>query len=1157
MLLLSLNVRGIGGTLKVASIRRLLALTLPEVIFFQETLVSAQKARDFFLSFRPSWAVCSVNSVGNSGGLLVAWNPSLYDLAPYLTVGGILLTGRSLLLNKEIAFLNIYGPCSNRKAFWKSVEGSGLLSIKNLIMAGDFNLLLSPDEAWGGTQVGNLDEYYNDLFSSRKLIDIKPNKPVPTWRNGRRGLEAVSRRLDRFLVSEDLLLDLGLHRSWVEFPYISDHAPVLLQLVVQPAFKAFPFKFNDQWLGEKEYTDLVFKVWTDPVFLTERGKQKRIIWKLQVLKKESRIWNYDSKKKTKEKMLEIEAGITENIKSLLEDHSDLDSEAALRALESERNGILRKEEELWRLRSRALWLSCGDKNTKYFHKIASYNRIKNHIWEIKNEAGELVSDQKSIKSEVVRYFKHLYREPTSSFIADQCKLVELFPKMINEEEAGLLYRPVSLEELKLVLSHCKKERSLGPDGWTTEFFLHFFELVGEDLLAMVEESRSLGSIVGGLNSTFLTLIPKANNPTTFEDFHPISLCNLCYKLISKIIANRIKPFLSKSISSKQMGFLKGRRIQDAIGTAHESIHSIKKKKMQALVLKLDLKKAYDCIHWDFLRLILHKIGFGLNFTNWIMSCLTSSSFVVLLNGEATDFFRSGRGVRQGCPLSPLLFILVMEGLSLLLKNSMAKGEITGIKVARVTRILHLLFVDDVLIMSKASLGEWREIDKLISFFCRASGLEVNHSKSTVYHAGLSESELIQYKSFLYFSFGDLSNGFRYLGYTLKTGAQRAVDWAWLVKKVSSRIDLWCNRWLSLGGRYILIKSVLEGQAVFWMSMEALPRSILSTLRKLMFHFLWNGQQDRKKFHLCRWEVLSRPKKFGGWGLRNLNTFNLALNTTTLWRVLTQESQWHQVIRAKYLPNSSLLSWFRKSSHTYSSASRIWLSLLRSLPIILHWITWCPGAGHSISLGRDRILGLGEGSFLSSNLLSALKLRQVTTLALAKVGRESVFTAEKWRSSVDLGLTGELASEWNGFISDLRCAGISLTNNSKDELRWTGGDGSGEITVRNAYNAIFTTKNLSFASGWMINCWKWCDQLKVTLFFWLAASNRVLTWDALMQKGWIGPSVCLLCRASTENVTHLFIQCLFTKRVWNLLAHYHPFDCAWVASPSLNAWRRGF
>jgi hypothetical protein len=152
-----------------------------------------------------------------------------------------------------------------------------------------------------------------------------------------------------------------------------------------------------------------------------------------------------------------------------------------------------------------------------------------------------------------------------------------------------------------------------------------------------------------------------------------------------------------------LGFLQGRKIQDAIGTAHESLHSIKKKKLKSLVLKLDLRKAYDCIDWDHLRMTLLKVGFGIQMTNWIMSCVTSSSFVVLLNGEVTKFFRSGRGLRQGFPLSPLLFILVMEGLSLLMKSSIGEGNLSGIKVSRMIKILHLLFVDDVLIMTKATI----------------------------------------------------------------------------------------------------------------------------------------------------------------------------------------------------------------------------------------------------------------------------------------------------------------------------------------------------------------------------------------------------------------------------------------------------------------------
>jgi exonuclease III len=117
MIVLSLNIRGIGGTLKAASFRRLLERSKPDIIFLQETLSVEQKSRDFLHLFRSSWVTAAVNSIGNSGGLLVAWDPCLFDLRPFLTSGGILLVGRCLSTNQELAFLNVYGPCVDRKQF--------------------------------------------------------------------------------------------------------------------------------------------------------------------------------------------------------------------------------------------------------------------------------------------------------------------------------------------------------------------------------------------------------------------------------------------------------------------------------------------------------------------------------------------------------------------------------------------------------------------------------------------------------------------------------------------------------------------------------------------------------------------------------------------------------------------------------------------------------------------------------------------------------------------------------------------------------------------------------------------------------------------------------------------------------------------------------
>jgi hypothetical protein len=475
------------------------------------------------------------------------------------------------------------------------------------------------------------------------------------------------------------------------------------------------------------------------------------------------------------------------------------------------------------------------------------------------------------------------------------------------------------------------------------------------------------------------LIPKVNSPSSFSDFLPIALCNLCYKIIAKVIAKRIRPILSRTLSEEQLGFLKGRQILDAIGTAQECIHNIKTKKLQAIILKLDLKKAYDCTNWDFLRLILLQCGFGLPTTNWIMACVTSTTYAILINGEATNFFQSSRGLRQGCPLSPLLFILVMEGLNLSLKKAQADGALTGIKVSRLIKVLHLLFVDDILIMSKASIAEWEKIQNILLVFCRASGLVINVQKFVFLHFGVPLETLTILKDLYQYSFKELSVGFRYLGYFLKPDSYKVEDWQWLFEKFESQINHWCNRWLSLGGRFVLIKAVLESQPVYWMALAHIPISVLHRIRKMMISFLWSGNKNKQSYHLSNWESITKPKLYGGWGLRNIFVFYRALATNTLWRALMKMGIWKRVIKDKYFPHGSVLSWLRSTTSVTSYGSQTWKNLLNTLPVILQWLAWNPGSGHSILVGKDAILGMGQDSILSQELVHSLNKKNIHLL----------------------------------------------------------------------------------------------------------------------------------------------------------------------------------
>ena len=216
---------------------------------------------------------------------------------------------------------------------------------------------------------------------------------------------------------------------------------------------------------------------------------------------------------------------------------------------------------------------------------------------------------------------------------------------------------------------------------------------------MIEDSRKYGKIPIVFNSTFLVQIPKIDLPTCFEDFRPIALCNFCYKIIGKIISTRIRHVLGHYISCEQFGFLPGRQIHDAVGVIQEGLHTIRGKHLKSMILKIDLSKAYDRVSWTYLRVILSKMGFSGLFISWVMSSLTSVSFDVLINGAASTFFKDGRGLGHGYPLAPLLFLIIAEGLSRALYCAKDEGIYRGISFGNNISLTHVLFVDDVIMVT--------------------------------------------------------------------------------------------------------------------------------------------------------------------------------------------------------------------------------------------------------------------------------------------------------------------------------------------------------------------------------------------------------------------------------------------------------------------------
>lgn len=228
----------------------------------------------------------------------------------------------------------------------------------------------------------------------------------------------------------------------------------------------------------------------------------------------------------------------------------------------------------------------------------------------------------------------------------------------------------------------------------------------DDIRHLVEESRIKGFINPCITSTSIVMIPKKPQTATFSDFRPISLCNVLYKTISKIIAMRIRSVLSLHITPEQHGFLKNKDIMDAVAITQESIHSIHTRKLAAVVLKIDLRKAYDNVDWSFLRCILAKISLNYRCSRWIMACVEEVNYVVLINGLPSPFFKAARGLKQGCSLSPLLFILVMDSLSLHIKQATLQNSCRPLPICRGIYSSHSFFVDDILLTAMLCRSTW-------------------------------------------------------------------------------------------------------------------------------------------------------------------------------------------------------------------------------------------------------------------------------------------------------------------------------------------------------------------------------------------------------------------------------------------------------------------
>lgn len=285
------------------------------------------------------------------------------------------------------------------------------------------------------------------------------------------------------------------------------------------------------------------------------------------------------------------------------------------------------------------------------------------------------------------------------------KISVIIQQAISDVDNEVLCRIPSAEEIKGTIDQIGSLKAPGSDGMSAIFYHHYWETVQDRLTEMVIHFFRTSFMVKPLNHSFIVLLPKVEHPSCIEQYRPISLCKVAYKVISKVLSNRLKVVISKLISPYQAAFVPGRVIQENIILGQELLHSMKAKRGRKglAALKLDMAKAYDRMEWGFLIQVMRCFGFRARWIGWVEQCILTVSFSVLLNGFPFGRFSPSQGLRQGDPLSPFLFILGSEVLSRLLLLEEERGFIHCVKVNRAApSILHLLFADDIMIFVRAN-----------------------------------------------------------------------------------------------------------------------------------------------------------------------------------------------------------------------------------------------------------------------------------------------------------------------------------------------------------------------------------------------------------------------------------------------------------------------
>ncbi|XP_027122245.1 uncharacterized protein [Coffea arabica] len=895
-------------------------------------------------------------------------------------------------------FSAVYARCTGvaRRPLWSAMERLASLRQRSWMVAGDFNIITEASERLGRLDRVVINQEWAEMCSVTRVLHLSRGR--------------------------------------------SDHAPLLIKCGSGRQGKS-AFRYLNVWPRHRSFLGVVQEVWGGG---GPSRTMSEFYQKLLGVKSKLRVWNKEVFRNIGTRVAELERDMRTT-----EMQYDTGRTVAAKIVYHEARAAYMKQLAVecgfWRQKSRIKWIHEGDANTAFFHSVVRQMRASNCISGIRSTTGQWLTEAEDIKSSAAAFFQALFssdrdtdRQPVLPFV---------LPQVSPGDNERMLALPTT-DEVREVVFSISPDSAPGPDGFGSGFYQACWEIVKDSLVAAIQDYFRGGWLPKGVTSTLIVLIPKIQGATRWQEFRPISLCNVSSKIISKLVSNRLNQLLPQLISPWQSGFVLGRQIMDNILLVQEHAKELDRRlEVPNLLLKLDMEKAYDRVEWSFLLFMLRSFGFQEPAVDLIFRLVANNWFSVLVNEEPAGFFKSTRGLARE----------TLEAISDFFKR-----------------------------------------------YQQYSGQKINVAKSGfVCSSWVSETQVELVASILGFprQFFPLV----YLGVPISRGRCSSIAFDGILARVRARIFHWSGKLLSMGGKLILIKHVLNSMPLYLLQVLKPPKAVFVALGRLFNSFLWDKSKDDKRTHWASWEKLCFPTEEGGLGVRLLEDMVKAFSYKLWWRLRQRGSLWSDFMYSKYIGDQHPLK------AEVPRPTGTWKRLLGIREVAEKQISWSLGPG-MVDFWLDTWCELGP----------------LTALVPAESDRPHFLVAEfldreGWNR-------GRLLHWLPATLVDL-IVEIPFDLEGQDYILWAK-SATGQFSLTSAWE-LCRQRRTALALPQLV--WNKGTPIKISLFAWRLLNNFVPLDSVMRRRGLPLVSRCSCCLQEAESLPYLFVNGPIAREVWGHFA----------------------